>query len=145
MLYFTRNSYVPAIDWKIKRDPIFRLLDKVEQLNNFFNKGEIFISCFSQFREYENEVQGDKNEGKALCWFKDEKGNTHGLQYEAGLNSFRLSTTTSLTEQNKKDFKAVGAIKIVNPTSFALEIAKKLPFCEACSEGQCNYQEKWSF
>src|SRR6476661_3312098 len=141
MLYFTLHSFNENIQWKVKRDPICRLLDKKEWLDNFFNNGEIFISCFNQFRGYENEIQGDANEGEALCWFEDDKGNTHGLQYEAGLNSFILSTTTELTEQSKADFRAVGAIKIVNPTAFALALARKLPFCTSGTEGKCNYQE----
>lgn len=114
-------------------------MDDKRWIDNFFEKGELQLSCFNKFRHYPNEIQGDAREGDAMCWFDDGNGNTHAFKYEAGLNSYVLSTTETLTDKVISDFKAVGAIKITNPTNFGMEISKRISFCNAGLEGRCNY------
>ncbi len=141
MFLYSEDSYQLPVRWRVKKNPVFRLLDNIQWVDNFFSYGEIQLSCFAKFRQHPNEAQGDIREGNALCYFEDKKGNTIGIQYESGLNSLVLSTTEQLTDRVISDFKAVGAIKILDTTNFALEISKKLNFCFGGLEGRCQYED----
>lgn len=129
----------------INQSPIYRLLDNSQWLDNFFEKGEIMLSCFSKFKKYPNEIQGDKQEGNALAWFEDLTGDTIGFKYESGLNSFVMSTTCSPTEKIKTDFNAVGAIKINDSARFVNEINRTLAVCTGTLEGFCQYSNSRVF
>lgn len=133
------SSY--PVNWVIKRDPVFRLLDDEKWADNFFKTGELLISCFDKFKTYLNEIQGDREEGEAFIGGEDSVGNQHFILYESGSNAFIMSTTTKINKQTVDDFNAKCAIKINNPTAFALEIAKKLPFVLGGIEGNCVYDE----
>ena len=123
----------------------FRLLNNKRWLDDFFNYGEIQLSNFNKFRRYPNEIQGDKREGNALCWFEDLEGNTKGIKYESGLNSYVLSTTEIVTEKIVSDFMAVGAIKISDTALFANEISKHIQSCFTGMEGKCRYADSRVF
>ena len=129
------------VNWAIRRDPVFRLLDDEKWADNFFKTGELLISCFDKFKNYPDEMQGDKEEGKGIIRGEDSARNLHLILYDSGDNAFIMSTTTKIGKQVVDDFKAKCAIKINNPTEFALEIAKKLPFVLGGIEGNCVYDE----
>lgn len=136
------NSHVKSfgIKWSVKIEPIFRLLDNTDYINNFFEKGEIMLSCFNNFKKNPDEMQGDKEEGQAIVGeFGNSSRNSHVI-YESGLNAFVMSTTSRINDTIIKDFNAVGAIKIKDPSKFAFEIAKKLPYVDSGVEGFCNYK-----
>lgn len=141
MIHYSPTSLQQVIDWRIKRFPVYRILDDERWMENFFESGEIQLSSFTKFHSYKDELQGDVQEGNATVIFEGGDGNTHAMVYEAGLNAFVLSTTTTLNDQVIKDFKGKCAIKINHPTMFALEIAKKLPFVTSGLEGDCDYVE----
>ena len=141
MNYFTEHAFQSPVYWRIKKNPVYRLLDNKEWLDNFFFNGEILLSCFSKFKKYPNEIQGDSEEGNAMCYFQDENNNLQAIKYEAGMNSYVLSTTEILTPAVINDFKSIGAIKINNTTNFSLEISKRISFCMSGLEGRCNYQD----
>ena len=86
-------------------------------------------------------MQGDKEEGEAFIEGKDNEGNQHLILYDSGLNAYIMSTTTKIDKQVINDFNANCVIKINNPTEFALEVAKKLPFVLGGIEGNCVYDE----
>lgn len=128
------------INWRQKREPIYRLFNSKEYVNNFFQKGELMLSCFSNFRKNPDEMQGDAQEGHAIVGeFGNGPRNSHVI-YESGLNAFVMSTTSEVTDEVVRDFNAVAAIKIKDPAMFAFEIAKKLPFVESGVEGFCDYK-----
>ncbi|MCX6351314.1 MAG: hypothetical protein NTX03_05575 [Bacteroidetes bacterium] len=139
MLNYSNGSMQLPIDWRIKREPIYRLLDDVKYLDDFFNKGEIKVSCFENFKKYPDEIRGDTEEGGAGLIWDDKDSNTHFLKYEAGLNAFILSTTNEINDKIIEAFDAKCAIKINHPNFFALELAKKIPFVTAGLEGNCDY------
>jgi hypothetical protein len=116
-------------------------LDNKQWLDNFFNDGEIALSCFSKFRNYADEIRGDKEEGDAMIWFENEKGDIHDFKYESGMNSYILCTTLELNDRVIRDFNAVGAIKIHNSTYFGAEIMQVIPACEQGIEGTCVYDD----
>ena len=136
----TSQSFHFNRPWFVRHSPVFRLLDKKEYLDNFFSKGELLLSCFTKFKEYPNEIQGDKSEGQAMLFAKTTEDKSIGLYFNAASNAYILSTTKSVEDKTKNDFKAVGAIKIKNPTAFAIEISNRIPFFTAGTEGSCMYQ-----
>ncbi len=139
MIHYTPHSLTKPVAWNVKREPIYRIFDDVKWMNNFFENGELMLSCFQNFKNYKDEMQGDKDEGHGVIGGTDKKGNTIAYIYDSGTNAYVMSTTTKITDQVKKDFKGKCAIKINNPTLFGLEVSKKLPFVEAGLEGKCNY------
>lgn len=139
MIHYSPHSLSNPVDWNVKREPIFRIFDDVKWMENFFETGEIMLSCFDKFKNYEDEMQGDKDEGNGIVGGTDEKGNVSAVIYESGLNAYVMSTTTELTDEVKSDFNGKCAIKINNPTLFGLELSKKIPFVNSGLEGHCTY------
>lgn len=130
-----------AVNWRVRKRPVYRLMDDKQWLDNFFAHGELALSCLSKFRSYPDEVRGDKDEGDAMIWFENDKGDTHAFKYESGLNAYVFCTTLELNDQVAMDFNAVGAIKIHNPTYFGAEVMKSIPGCEQGIEGDCIYDD----
>jgi len=129
------------IEWNYKHPVVYRFLNNDIYVNNFFSKGELFISCLDDFKKHPNESLRDESEGTFMIAGSNEKGLT-GYFIESGKNAFVMSTAAYITEKLKADYKdATVAIKITNPTMFALEIARKLPFVTSGVEGFCNYKE----
>jgi hypothetical protein len=140
MINYSSHIRSFGIKWNIKIEPVYRLLDNIDYINNFFEKGEIMLSCFNNFKKNPDEMQGDKEEGQAIVGeFGNGPRNSHVI-YESGLNAFVMSTTSKINDTIIKDFNAIGALKIKDPSMFAFEIAKKLPFVESGIEGFCNYK-----
>jgi hypothetical protein len=138
-----QNSFNPkaSVNWRVRKQPVYRLLDNKQWLDNFFSNGELALSCISKFRGYGDEVRGDEEEGDAMIWFENENGDTHAFRYESGLNSYILCTTLELSDRVIADFGAVGAIKIHNPTYFAMEVGQSISGFQQGIEGQCIYVE----
>lgn len=137
---FSTNDLHYSVRWNIKRDPVYRLLDNPEHLDNFFSTGQLMLSCFETFKKNPNEMRGDPDEGNGIVGeFGNGEFNKH-IIYEGGKNAYILSTTTEPSPQTIMDFNAIGAIKINSPMFFGLEISKKLPFVNSGIEGRCNYE-----
>jgi hypothetical protein len=141
MIHYSPTSLSQVINWRIKATPVYRILDSIEWLDNFFDTGEIQLSSFEKFRSYKDEMQGDYHEGKAAIICEDEEKKTHIIGYESGTNGYVLSTTKSLEEKVVNDFNGKCAILIKHPTLFGLELSKKLPFIFSGLEGSCDYVE----
>lgn len=145
MINYTPNSLNFHIDWNLKREPVFRLLDNTIWLDNFFKTGEIMISCLNKFKKYPDEMQGDGREGEMMIGGYNEKTKKSShIIYESGLNAYIMSTTNKISDEVVKDFNATCAIQINNPTLFAIEISKKLPFVFSGLEGNCDYTDSRS-
>ncbi|MBU3011101.1 hypothetical protein KO506_06785 [Polaribacter vadi] len=137
---YSPTSLSYNINWKIKNDPVYRIFDNKKWLDNFFEKGELMISCFTNFKNYDDEMQGDKTEGNGIIGGVSEDGEHHEyVIYDSGSNAYIMSTTMELNEKVISDFNGVCAIKINFPTLFGLEISKKLPFVNSGVEGKCDY------
>lgn len=140
MITYSPYTLQIPFDWNLKIDPVYRILDDEKWMNNFFETGEIMLSCFKNFKKNPDEMQGDKNEGEGIIGGEDGKGNHNYVIYDSGMKAYIMSTTRDLTDKVKKDFDGKCAIKIHNPTLFAFEISKKIPFCTSGLEGSCNYE-----
>lgn len=141
MINFSPSTLNYPIHWQIKIEPIYRIFNKKEYLDDFLENGNLLISCLESFKKYEDEMQGDNSEGNFTIFSSNEKGDVNGLNYDAGLNAYILCATTELNDKVIKDFDGVCALKINNSSFFALEIAKKLPYVTSGVEGKCDYRE----
>ena len=141
MIQYSPSTLNFPIKWQLKIEPIYRIFSKKEYLDDFFETGNIFISCLENFRRYKDEMQGDYSEGNFTISAYDEKGGLNALNYDGGLNAYIMCATTELNEKVIKDFNGVCALKINNSAFFALEIAKKLPYIVSGVEGKCDYRE----
>ncbi|AZA56287.1 hypothetical protein [Chryseobacterium shandongense] len=141
MIEFMQNASAHQVTWGYRIKPVYRILSSEKYLNDFFEKGSLFISCFKNFKNYKDEMQGDASEGDAMVGGFTEKGDGNFIVYEGGVNAFVLCATNILTEEVIKDFNGLGAIKINNPTLFGMEVARKLPFVSSGIEGDCIYDD----
>ena len=141
MLNFSPSTLNFPVNWQIKIEPVYRIFNKIEYLDDFIENGNLFISCLDSFKNYKDEMQGDNSEGNFTISATNEKGDVNSLIYEGGLNAFILCATTELNDSVIKDFNGVCALKIKNSAYFALEIAKKLPYITAGVEGKCDYRK----
>lgn len=141
MYYIPLHNPVTNAFWRIKRDPVYRLVDQQQWLDNFFSKGEIMLSCFSKFRANPDEFQGDAREGDGFAYFEYENGDTVGIQYHAGVDAYILCTTNECNDKTVRDFNAVGAIKIWDTIGFAYEIAQCIKNFTSGLEGNCIYDD----
>jgi hypothetical protein len=139
MINYISSQLQFHIDWKIKIDPVYRLLDKMEYGRSFFETGEILLSSFEKFRKYPNEIQGDLQEGRGSIVGEDEKGNVNMLVYDSGIQAYIMSTTKEINPQIVNAFNAQCALKIHHPTLFALELSRKLFYVNSGLEGDCTY------
>ena len=48
MIHYSPHSLSNPVDWNVKREPIFRIFDDVKWMENFFETGEIMLSCFDK-------------------------------------------------------------------------------------------------
>lgn len=133
------------VSWGVKLDPVYRILSDENYLNDFFEKGNLLLSCFANFKKYKDEMQGDPKEGNMILSGKGKPGFYNHIIYESGNNSYVLCTSKNLNEQTIKDFKGVGAIKINDTVNFGREISRKLPFCQNGLEGGCIYESRSKF
>ncbi|MGA9212068.1 hypothetical protein [Kaistella sp.] len=74
MIQFTEIKSSFNISWGYKIDPIYRVVGKKEHLDDFFENGNIFISSFENFKNYDDEMQGDISEGQSLIGGFDKDG-----------------------------------------------------------------------
>lgn len=141
MIEYMQNTSGFQFSWGYRIKAIYRIVSSEEYLNDFFENGNIFISCFKNFKNYKDEMQGDLTEGNSLIGGFREEGDGNFVFYEGGVNAFVLCATNILNENVIKDFNGIGAIKINNPTLFAMEISRKLPFVSSGIEGDCIYDD----
>ena len=102
-MIYTMNSTIHDYgfnhQWVVRHEPIFRLLDKKEYIDNFFTNGELLLSCFTLFKQYPNEIQGDKKEGQVMLIANTTEGKTIGAYFNSASNAFILSTTKEINKE----------------------------------------------
>jgi hypothetical protein len=133
------------LNWVVAKKNVYRILDDVRWIDDFFINGNLIISSFDEFRKNKDEFRGDKREGDGFVHLTDKSGNVHAYSYQAGLNAYVLCTTTNISEKVVKDFNGKGAIQIINPTIFGLLISKAIENCKLGAEGPCLYKNSRVF
>ena len=139
MLNYTNNTSAYHVTWLQRINPIYRILSDIKYVEDFFVNGNLYLSSFQNFRNYEDEMQGDITEGHCLVGGFDGKDRSQYVSYEGGVDAYVLCATNSLNENVIKDFKGVGAIKIKDSVNFGKEIARKLPYVNTGIGGDCIY------
>lgn len=125
--------------WVQQKKPVYRLFDKKEWADRFFETGELRISCIEAFRNFPDEIRGDRQEGKGSAYFTHQNKDISLILFDEAVNGYILSTTDTLNDEIIKAFNAVCAIKIHNSAYFGLEVAKNLNSVQQGIEGDCNY------
>ncbi|HRG69878.1 MAG TPA: hypothetical protein PLS73_13600 [Saprospiraceae bacterium] len=125
--------------WVQQKKPIYRLFDKLEYMDRFYQDGELRISCIESFRSYPDEIRGDRYEGQGSAYINHENKDISLIIFDYAINGYILSTTDTINDKVIKAFNATCAIKIYNSAYFGLEIAKELQAVQQGIEGDCNY------
>lgn len=123
--------------------PAFRYMDS-KFVDAYWKNGAIRISSFEQFSKHDDEERLDKNEGKTFFVHKTKRhgGQTVSFWHSIGIGSaYVLSTTLKYDNEICRKFGG-DYFRIIDPRSFATEIARKIPNFAHCFHGPCIYQDR---
>jgi hypothetical protein len=130
--------------WLAKVDPVYRILDRKEYIQEFFETGLLKISTLAAMKKYPDEMKGDPGEGSGSIGTDTQDGKTHFFLYDTAVNAYAMCTTAHLSKEVIHDFNGVGAIRIIDPTQFGVAVAGYLPGIVEGVEGHCEYVESRS-
>jgi len=131
--------------WQVKTPTIYRYLDQ-QYIDEFFEEGVIQLSSFSEFRQHEDEMREDSNEGVNIVTAEGEEANISAVT-ATGMNSYVFCGSTIASESLMNDFEVDGYFKITDTQSFGKAIAKSLEnrneieIVERGIEGFCEYTD----
>jgi hypothetical protein len=109
-------------------------------IDQFFNTGVLRISSFKRFREYPDEIRGDKSEGDGSIAGKGGDGFTFHVMTGVGNNSYMLSTSLEESDSIMKDFEVDSYFLITDPLGFSAAVSNSLAGFQEAFLGFCNYQ-----
>ena len=135
--------------WTHITPTVHRYLTKPQYAADFWNKGELRLSAFSEFRKHRDEVRRDTMEGafSQEVTYKPPEDRQEKALYifsnaYAGSNCYLMSTSV------RRDLTKFGTdyFTILDTTTFAQEVARQLPGFVRGWEGLCIYggQRSWS-
>ena len=125
----------------LKFPAVYRYLDK-EWIDLFFETGKLRISSFRRFREFPDEIRGDKGEGSGAISASgpDTKFNFN-LMGNLGRDGYMMSSSLRDSPDLEKQFKTNSRFLIADPLNFAVAISNALAGCNHVFLGFCNYQK----
>lgn len=123
----------------VKLPTVYRYIES-KYIEEFFDYGRLRISSFNRFREYPDEIRGDKSEGRGSILGKGRAGFTFHVMTGAGANGYMLSTSLEDSESIRRDFGVDSCLQITDPLGFAVAVANALPGFQEAFVGFCNYQ-----
>lgn len=126
--------------WRIMFPPVYRYLPR-RYVEAFFEKGELRLSSFSQFKKHADEARGDTDEGKSMV-----SSQGAGRQFSAfvlgGHQSYVLCGSFILSKSILEKFSGCdAAIEITNVPDFALAVARQLAGYTSGISGYCIYAD----
>ena len=120
---------------------VYRYMDK-KYVDMFFDKGILRISSFKKFREYPDEVRGDKNEGDGSVMGVSEKS---GFQFhvssQTGNDAYMLCGSIIESDSVKKTFDTDACFRISKPLEFSIAISNAILGFNRAFQGYCNYRD----
>lgn len=126
------NIYLPNV---------YRYMAK-EYIDLFFEKGILRISSFKKFREYPDEIRGDKNEGNGSVTGTT---NTSDFQFHVmsstGNDAYMLCGSIINSDSIRKTFDIETCFRIVKPIEFSAAISNAILGLKQSFQGFCNYRE----
>lgn len=125
----------------VRLPKVYRYLN-AKFIDEFFNTGKLKIGTFKRFREYPDEILGDKNEGRGLLRATSDKENfSFNIHTPVGDNAYILCCSLINTDELRKKFNADSCFVINDPLKFSIAISKALNGFDHSRQGFCNYQE----
>jgi hypothetical protein len=111
-------------------------------ISDFFENGRLRISSFQRFRDYPDEIRGDKREAQGSISGKGGDGFTFHIMSNAGANGYMLSASLEDSDAIRQEFDVDSYFEIFDPLGFAVSVANALPGQQEAFLGFCNYQDK---
>ncbi|MHA5498453.1 hypothetical protein ACVSNS_01475 [Pseudomonas aeruginosa] len=125
--------------WEIRTPTLTRYLEK-EFTDAFFEKGQLRISSFKNFRRHADENRGDLAEGSANIQISTPNG-THAISAINGQEAYVLCAGTVESRTMEASFQTQEGFRILQPLSFADAISRHIPGFSGGMEGLCHYKE----
>jgi hypothetical protein len=119
---------------------VYRYMGK-KYIDLFFDKGILRLNSLAKFREYPDEIRGDKSEGKGAIERKSQEGFQVVGVTEAGNDAYIFCTSIIESEELVREFKTDGYFKIKDPLGFSLAVANSIPGFSQAMQGLCNYKD----
>jgi len=121
---------------------VYRYMDK-KYIDLFLNKGILRLGSFKRFREYPDEIRGDKNEGSGgVIGTSDTSGFQFNVMTQTGNDAYMLSGSTIESEELKKTFETNGCLRITKPIEFCISISNAIIGSNRLFQGFCNYRDQ---
>jgi hypothetical protein len=120
---------------------VYRYMDK-KYVDMFFDKGILRISSFKKFREYPDEVRGDKNEGGgSVTGVSDKSGFQFHVISQTGNDAYMLCGSIIESDNVKKTFNTDTCFRISKPLEFSVAISNSIVGFKQAFQGYCNYRD----
>lgn len=120
---------------------VYRYMNK-EYIDLFFEKGILRISSFKKFKEYPDEIRGDKNEGSgSVTGTSDTSGFQFHVMSNTGSNAYLLCGSIIESDALKETFKTYTCFRIVKPLDFSVAVSNAMLGFMRSYQGFCNYRE----
>lgn len=120
---------------------VYRYMDK-EHIDLFFEKGILRISSFKKFKEYPDEIRGDKNEGNgSVTGASDSSGFSYTVMSGVGSNAYMLCGSIIDSESIRKELDTKTCFRITNPLQFSVAVSNAILGFMQSFQGFCNYKE----
>jgi hypothetical protein len=125
----------------VKLPAVYRYM-QASYISDFFDHGRLRISSFQRFRDYPDEIRGDKREAQGSATGKGGDEFTFHVMTDAGANGYMLSASLEDSAAIKKEFDVDSYFEIFDPLGFSVAVANALPGQQEAFLGFCNYQDK---
>jgi len=120
---------------------VYRYMNK-EFVELFFEKGVLRISSFKKFKEYPDEIRGDKNEGNGgVTGTSDTSGFQFHVMSNVGSDAYMLCGSIIESDKIKKTFNTNACFRIVKPLDFSVAVSNAILGFKQSFQGFCNYRE----
>lgn len=108
-------------------------------IDQFFETGQLMISCFKQYKSYKDNELGDSSEGLTANFGFTENQKTIVTVTGVGFNTYCFCTSTLLDSNIKTAFKRNSVFRIKDPINFMIEIGRTIPRVTNGLSGNCIY------
>jgi hypothetical protein len=117
---------------------VYRYMEK-KYIDLFFDKGLLRLSSFRKFKNYPDEIRGDKSEGKGAILSTTKEGGQFVGVTEVGNDAYIFCTSTIESTELMKKFNTDGYFKIIDPLGFSFAISNSILGFSQAIQGLCNY------
>ncbi|MES2728331.1 MAG: hypothetical protein V4643_14580 [Bacteroidota bacterium] len=119
--------------------PFLYRYENQNHIDKFFETGDIYISSFHNYKKYEDNELGDKNEGGSMDFGKTDDGKSIFAYSTVGKNDYSFCTSTVLDKALLTKFSRDSVFRIIDPINFMLQIKRSLLRVQQVIHGNCIY------